>query len=290
MIRHIELADQVLLQLPLEADQTKWLSGTEDLAKKLFGAGFKLVPKITLSNHLDLSGQLAEPLATGLLRNLPEDGLEEWFSGAALVRKPLSFLEHTRVLTEVMHGQKEALRVAQLPHQVPGNPADREYWLGAEYPETFEPDGDRLSLVVAGNFSAAAGQICALMIDEWMEIIPGKKQTTGIALHYNQPDARAPQSLLLAVTPKITGQWSIDDLGLIVEEAYNMAKLRAVEPEHVDFSILSQLLPATAGLFGGDASEVRQLFGLSATPNAGLDVYVNHAHLNDGFEPIIITE
>jgi hypothetical protein len=290
MTQNIVLAEQVLLQLPLEADQTKWLSAIEDLAKKLFGASFKLVPKISLSNHSEINNQLVEPLAAGLLRHLPEDGLEEWFSGAALVRKPVSVFESTRMLTEVLYGQKENLRVAQLPYQVPENSANREYWLGAEYPESFEPDGDRLSLVVAGYLSQPGGQICALMIDEWMEIIPGKKQTTGIALHYNQPDARAPQALLLAVTPKVTGQWSIHDVGLIVEEAYNLAKLRAVEPEHVDFSVLSQLLPATANLFGGDGSEVRSLFGFGASQNSGMNVFVNHSHLNDGFEPELIAE
>ena len=46
------------------------------------------------------------------------------------------------------------------------------------------------------------------MVDEWSEVIPAGTETTGIAVHYNQPSTEPPQTLLLVVTPEITGRWT----------------------------------------------------------------------------------
>ena len=40
-----------------------------------------------------------------------------------------------------------------------------------------------------------------LLLDEWVEEIPGKEELTGISFQYNQPDSQPPQSLLLAISP-----------------------------------------------------------------------------------------
>ena len=39
-------------------------------------------------------------------------------------------------------------------------------------------------------------------------MIPNRVETTGIAVHYNQPNAQPPQTLLLAVAPQLTGSWT----------------------------------------------------------------------------------
>src|SRR5690606_8399768 len=76
------------------------------------------------------------------------------------------------------------------------------------------------------------------------EIIPVKEETTGIAFHYNQPNASAPQSALLAVTPDITSRWQWDDLVYTVIDTMELAGNRAVEPDHLDKSFLNQVLPS----------------------------------------------
>ena len=53
-----------------------------------------------------------------------------------------------------------------------------------------------------------------------------------------------PQSLLLAVTPKITGKWDWDDLIYTMIDTLDLAKNRAVEPDHLENSVFGQVLPA----------------------------------------------
>ena len=82
------------------------------------------------------------------------------------------------------------------------------------------------------------------MIDEWTEVVPVEKETTGVAFHYNRPNAQPPQALLLAVAPQLRGSWRWDDLVAIVTETLDRAKIRAVEPDMVMQTEYFQLLPA----------------------------------------------
>ena len=91
--------------------------------------------------------------------------------------------------------------------------------------------------------NAAVQKQVGIALDEWMEIIPNKMETTGITLNYNQPNAVPPQSLLLAVSPVLTGTWDWEDLVHTLLDTLEMAKNRAVEPDHIDQSALSHILP-----------------------------------------------
>lgn len=108
------------------------------------------------------------------------------------------------------------LNVQQFPYR------QNDYWIGEELPayyfqnhltDTDQVSRDKLSIVSlmddnikikfqeGTNLSEA--QICGLLIDEWVEVIPNKEETTGISFNYDQPNAEAPQSILLAIPPKI---------------------------------------------------------------------------------------
>jgi hypothetical protein len=73
--------------------------------------------------------------------------------------------------------------------------------------------------------------IAAFICDEWPEFIPDPFQTAAIGFHYDAPGARPPQSILLALPPKL-GQpaWSFDDAVDVIHEAFDLAKLRGVRP------------------------------------------------------------
>lgn len=270
MTRNLNQANTLLTNLPLEPEQVKWLDASHEIGELLFGAGFRIIPQITIDSGSDLKARMDAPHAGGILRNITEDGLESWFSDLAMVRKNLVPLDIVRMLTEVYQGRKIPFSVLQMPHIPNNNDSTDEYWLGAPYPESWHPEGDKLSLVIFGH-QHLGSTTCALVFDEWTEIIPLPSQTSGIALHYNQPDARPPQTLMLAVSPDVTGSWSIDDLGLIVEEAFRMAQIRAVEPDHFDKTMLAQLLPATTLLSGGEEDVVRRMFAIYGNqPDEGL--------------------
>lgn len=289
MQENISFVSQELAALELELDQAKWISLITDFANRLFGNGFKIMPVYEVSNHVHIRAQLDMPTDTGILRNHAEGYLNEWLSSSALVRKRLAAVESVRLLSDVLHEQQISMGVAQLPFVEPTNPAERDYWLGAEYPDSYTPDSDKLSLVCFGQENVGPSA-CGLVIDEWMEIIPDRKETTGIALHFNQPDARAPQNVLLAVPPEKTGTWNFDDLILSVEEALNMARLRAVEPEYVDFSMFSQLLPATATLAFGFDEMANRLNPEYDGDKQDLGMYVDYTAVNRGVDPVETTQ
>jgi hypothetical protein len=98
------------------------------------------------------------------------------------------------------------------------------------------------------GYSAAAPQ-AGLLIDEWNEVIPNRIETTGIAIHYNQPNTEPPQCLLLAVSPTIKGRWEWDDLVDTLMDTFDRAKRRAVEPDFLRTTPYAQLLPAVLSSF-----------------------------------------
>ena len=279
----------------LEVDQGKWASVATDFGTRFFGNGFKLMPIVNLTNGTALRNQLDMVWAESPLRYHPQNLMEDWLGDIALVRKRLAHVETVSLLGEMMQGNSISAKPVQMPFDVDNLPAvaDREYWLGAEYPDSYKPDGDRLSLVLFGEENLET-TTCALMLDEWMEIIPDEKETSGIALHYNQPDARAPQNILLAVPPEKEGNWNFETLALCIEEAYSLAKIRAMEPEQVDFSMFSQLLPATTTLAFGDDENARRnmlIEGGEELEESELEqvlgYYIDYTTVNHGVEPEI---
>jgi hypothetical protein len=98
------------------------------------------------------------------------------------------------------------------------------------------------------DYDAAAPQ-AGLLIDEWNEVIPNRIETTGIAIHYNQPNTEPPQCVLLAVSPNVNGRWEWDDLVETVNDTFDRAKRRAVEPDLLRTTPYAQLLPAVLSSF-----------------------------------------
>jgi len=166
--------------------------------------------------------------------------VEEWLQGVARVRERMGVLEAVCILTDVFAGPEIMLAPLQLPFR------STDHWVAVEYPSTFAPSGDHLSLVQvlpAPTFDVAADQ-SGLVVDEWTERIPGKAETTGIAVHYDQPSSEPPQALLLAITPRETGRWRWDDLVAILHDTLDRATKRGVEPDHLAATAYAQLVPA----------------------------------------------
>ena len=115
-----------------------------------------------------------------------------------------------------------------------------------EFPPDTKLDRERLLYTAhyAVTFDAAQPQ-CGLLLDEWTEVIPGVEQDTAVALHFDRPNAEAPQAMLL-VTPAVQdGAWTWADLEDAVEETFALARSRAVEPDQLDAGAYARFLPAT---------------------------------------------
>lgn len=212
-------------------------------AKEIFGSAFNLLPTFTLKNQEEMQAAADfRDADSGLTRHHVDNPyvVTEWMQGIARVREKVGNIESATILAEAFDNFNLDLKPLQLPFR------KEDHWVAMSYPEEFVPTGDFLSMVQLLPKSGFDPNLIqsGLMIDELVENIPNQYETTGIAVHYNQPSTEPAQALLLAVTPEVTGAWTWDKLMGVLNNTLDRAKQRAVEPDHIDGSAFSQLLPA----------------------------------------------
>ena len=128
------------------------------------------------------------------------------------------------VLLRLDMGERPA--PAPLVAQAPWTPGDR--WIAT----SFSADGGRIP---AGRLSvlihAPAGfnsglPLGGLLIDAWTELIPARQQDTAMALRFNNAGTRAPQVILLAVSPDPSKAWTTDTLVDVLSQTLMMTRFR----------------------------------------------------------------
>jgi hypothetical protein len=241
-----------------------------DQIRMLLGREFPVLPLFSLNAYAaEFNASLAEQDAlsvqqpwrvTGWIPQLARvrEGLDR-FAGALSAHEALIEFSAATDFKVVQYPHRSGQAWAALPEawkEDEGVPADLTrvpeelHALGPELAGFKDPNRARptLALVlhapgelepVAENESLA-GFIC----DEWQEAIPDRFQTAGISFHYDAPGARPPQSILLAMPPRLNQQqWHFDEVLDTVHEALDLAGLRAVRPRDLGSS-LGALLPA----------------------------------------------
>jgi hypothetical protein len=159
-----------------------------------------------------------------------------WLQRASRVHPGAARLDTALLYAEALAGRSLAhFDVAQLPFST----GDR--WLALDLAGTAPTS--RLSLVAFSPWPAAAGAgVAGLMVDEWVEVLPSAQQITGLSFHFDDPTARAPQAILLAVRPDDFPEWTFEAVEGSILEALDLAKLRAVDPDAL--GALGHYLPA----------------------------------------------
>ncbi len=209
-----------------------------ELAKTILGNNFMIVPTFDF-NDPGIGVQVNLPANKKITRNGDSMVMESWMQQLSKVRSKVRELSRYMQHADLFDSPAISVYPVQLPY------SDQDYWLGVEYPSSYEPGGDKLSLILLQEqLLKTTGPKAGLLLDEWIEIIPGKEETTGVSFHYNQPNATAPQSVLLVNSPQTGNSWVWDDLINAVIDTVELAKNRAVEPDHLENSMLSHVLPA----------------------------------------------
>jgi hypothetical protein len=239
-------------------------------AKALFGDAFFIVAGARLgtapradggpSQHADWNAAITG--APRLLDHLEQvlkrvDPVDEWLAAAARVRAPLKHLERAAILSEGFGAAPTTLTAFQLPY------ATGDSWLGAEFPPDRPRPADPLLYTAALHARAwnAAQPLYALVIDEWVETLPHAEETTGLAFHFDRPNAEPPQAWLLVAPPRRAGRWVFDDVVAAVNETLDLAHQRAVEPAQIDGGPFARFLPAT--LFSTAHSDITLIADLA---------------------------
>jgi len=231
---------------------------TIDALKAMLGPDVLVVPEYTmpadlangLEDAFDDSDDLVRHLTQApVSRDFPVD---DWLHGVARVREMPRLWERVLLLSDALRDRDGLLSddpdddVPVLhPVQLPFRSGD--HWLAMELAAGAVIDQDRLLFTAhyAEEPSRGAGPSCGLLFDEWTEVLPVDRETTGIAVHADSPDSEPPQSMLLVVPPVRTGTWQLGDLVAAVTETFDLARMRLVEPAQLDDSGYAQLLPAT---------------------------------------------
>ena len=226
-------AESVLAELTRRSERAAIAAEPIEMAREIFGRDFVLVPRFAPSRP----DELAQALASGAdLGAAPRD-VRRWLQQAARVRPALQRWRRLWIYAEALGQAAPGHDLAQLPH-VTG-----ESWVGLAFSAGARLPSGRLSLVLHRPVTPAADALWAgLLVDEWPELIPGTAETTGLAFHYDDPGAEAPQTVLLAVPPAGETHWDFDTLVEILRDTLDLAKIRGVDGELL--GILGQLLPA----------------------------------------------
>lgn len=232
-------------------------------------AGLLLGGSVPLAPHVQPVPNLASAARPAGAPSAEE--VDDWLFLASTVRENAARLLHARVIAQETAEDVQDLRVFQWPSGQPG-------WLAES--GSFDPAvvRDYLSIVMQthGTF-APANPMVALVVDEWHEMVPNDTETTGVAFHYDAPNAEPPQTLLLAVSARrreLRGTWSWDELAGCVEQALLLAKVRAVGPDELRHTQLDALLPATV------AAETITPATISTTFLANMSDRVANAQMN----------
>ncbi len=220
-------------------DPQRWLATARSALADVLGAEIPLLP--TVSGAAPTARPDAKP-----------SDLDAWLVRYAQVRPVPRTLYDTLLLAGLRARSYETLNAAQDPT------ATGDVWIGSVYGAASRPPAQ--SHLVWHQPIPSAGTLTGMVFDEWVELLPGADQLrqlapgvapltsppeselTGITFHYDRPDAKAVQSLLVAVPPNLDRGWTPDTLLQVLRETLELGKLRGVDL--ADLQAMQPLLPA----------------------------------------------
>ncbi|MBS1697369.1 MAG: hypothetical protein JST25_03085, partial [Actinobacteria bacterium] len=223
---------------PGAGDATEQAERITAAVRDIFGETTVVAPALS-AHGLSLSTAAAEPTMPG------GDALADWLGELSEVRGATRRWWAATLATEALTGRAPAL----IPTQLPRDAGD---WIGgfAGPPVRWSaPFGARRAFVAHAPVPLQGDAVCGLVVESWVEQVPVAFETdphrlaeadqqagpylepTGVAVHYNAPGARPPQSILLAVPPdRSAASWSMEDLVATVLETLELARFRGIEP------------------------------------------------------------
>ncbi len=194
----------------------------------LVGHALPLAPSVVPANASELDATFARP------RLGSRGAATGWLGAAGRVDPGAGRLRVAVDLVEAARGRPQfAFSLGQLPDH------PDEGWAAAERPSADERG--RLCLLACGHPASFAAGAAGLVLGAFTEAIPGRRQTAGIAVHFDAPSARPPQAVLLCSAETGTG-FSFELVRDTLREALALARLRMVGPETLEG--LGQFLPA----------------------------------------------
>ena len=213
------------------------LADLTGLLGTIFGADFIVLPRFTPPDFVSL--QTAFGQSAAMVASDPQ-APARWITQLTHIKPGISRLDAAYSLAQLL-GAGNADPGALLLGQLPATAGDT--WLGLGIDPAHPPAKGRVAFacLTAGN-PQTQNSYAGLLIEEWPERIPSVQENASVAFHYEEPKARAPQALLLAVCPDSRPFWDDDLITGILEETLELAKIRSVDLDSI--AEVGQILPA----------------------------------------------
>ena len=219
-------------------------------ANILFGDSFRILPRTKVQENIKTVLNSKFVTATNTLLDDHVNNpliMEEWLCGASRVRTKVANLEMMSVLNDVVISNDLFDSITFQPFQFPYDNDSNDRWQAVKVEDKDHIKPGRLSLAISYDSTPDySNDITGLVIDNWTEVIPEDTETTGLAFHFDQPEAKPPQALLLAVPPAFDGTWNWQDLLSVVNETLDEAKGRSVDYEALASTPYGHILPAVS--------------------------------------------
>jgi hypothetical protein len=215
------------------------VSDLSGIIQAIFGNDFVVLPQFTPPNLATLQSAFGQ--SSALVSSDPQ-APARWFRQSTYTHAGVSRLDFALSAAQALSGgtlYPPTLTIAQLPPQA--TPPDQ--WLALPINPSSPPQKGRIALdCVVSGAPTSANTHAGLLIEEWLERIPGTQASTAVAFHFEEPSARAPNALLLAVCPSAQEYWDDAMLQAILSETLELAKIRTVDLASV--GAVGQILPA----------------------------------------------
>jgi hypothetical protein len=220
-------------------------------AQAVLGAGLVLLPHLTPPDAASVQAAFGESAA---MQAVDPQAVRRWLLQLSHIRPGVQRLDLAIATTRLLGAGRPAVEIAQLPQTV----GDR--WLGLPFEPGARPAGGRVAIeAVTTGDPVTTSTYAGLLIDEWLERIPADATTAGVAFHFNEPNARAPQAMLLALCPDGRGTWDRALVAAILDETFSLAKIRGVDLASIQD--VGQILPALYFPFNLQAATPATTFG-----------------------------
>ncbi len=241
LTRRVTRADEVLAEAALPAhagDAVYQVRAARDAVGIILGPDAPFIPLFRPAEAPELTAAMVYGLDAAFVGASPAVEISRFELVAARVRTALDAWRRLDLLRGALGGPAAAPLAVQLPYEAAARWAARPF-----EDESSRPRPGRTSILLhRAATPAATDRWAGLLLDHWTEVIPAKQEQTGVAFHYDDAGAEAPQTILVAVPRRPSKRWDLESLVATVGETLELAKIRAVDGELL--GELGQLLPA----------------------------------------------
>jgi hypothetical protein len=217
-------------------------AGSSDLMSALaliFGKDFVVLPTFAPPDPQSLGAAFAQ---SDSLVASDRTAPNRWLSQLTYVRPAMARLDTALGLADIA-SQGTALPPKLWLGQLPLMKNDQ--WLGLPWAPASPPANGRVAFAcfsVGDPSSTSASAYTGLMIDQWIDRVPSPEEKAAVTFHYEEPKARPPQCLLLAVCPDKRETWDDSIVTAILAETLELTKIRTVDLSSIEK--VGQVLPA----------------------------------------------